>query len=47
VLPVAADVVVTGRGQLPRTTSGKVRRAECAERLRDGRIKVLGRWPRG
>lgn len=46
VLPVGVDVVVTGRGQLPRTTSGKVRRAECAERLRHGRINALAQWPR-
>jgi acyl-CoA synthetase (AMP-forming)/AMP-acid ligase II len=41
------DGVSDNRPELPRTTSGKVRRAECAERLRDGRLEVLGRWPRG
>jgi acyl-CoA synthetase (AMP-forming)/AMP-acid ligase II len=44
-LPVATDVVVVPRGQVPRTTSGKVRRRDCARRLRDGELTVLARWP--
>jgi long-chain fatty acid adenylase/transferase FadD26 len=41
------DVVVVRRGQLPRTSSGKVRRQECARRLRSGQLAVLARWPGG
>jgi acyl-CoA synthetase (AMP-forming)/AMP-acid ligase II len=45
-LPVITDVVVVSRGQLPRTTSGKARRQECARRLREDGFTVLARWPR-
>jgi acyl-CoA synthetase (AMP-forming)/AMP-acid ligase II len=45
-LPVTTDVVVVPRGQVPRTTSGKVRRHECAQRLRQGQLSVLAQWPR-
>jgi len=45
-LPVTTEVLVVRRGQVPRTTSGKARRQECARRLRDGELAVLGRWPR-
>ena len=45
-LPVTTDVVVIPRGQLPRTTSGKARRRECAMRLWDGQLSVLAQWPR-
>jgi nonribosomal peptide synthetase protein BlmVI len=45
-LPVMTDVVVVPTGQLPRTTSGKVRRGESAEALRGGRLPVLAQWPR-
>ena len=45
-LPVMTDVVVVPSGQLPRTTSGKVRRRESAEALRGGRLPVLAQWPR-
>ncbi|MGH3714904.1 MAG: AMP-binding protein [Micromonosporaceae bacterium] len=45
-LPVTTDVVVVPRGQVPRTTSGKARRRECAQRLRDGALTVLAQWPR-
>jgi acyl-CoA synthetase (AMP-forming)/AMP-acid ligase II len=44
-LPVTTDVVVVPRGKVPRTTSGKVRRQECARRLDDGELAVLARWP--
>jgi acyl-CoA synthetase (AMP-forming)/AMP-acid ligase II len=44
-LPVTTDVVVVPRGQVPRTTSGKVRRQECARRLRDSELTVFARWP--
>ncbi|MGH3432154.1 MAG: hypothetical protein ACRDQB_04890, partial [Thermocrispum sp.] len=45
-LPVTTDVVVTSRGALPRTTSGKTRRRETAAMLRSGRLPVLAQWPR-
>lgn len=45
-LPVTTDVVVVPRGRLPRTTSGKVRRGDCAGRLREGALPELARWPR-
>ncbi|GAA3600430.1 fatty acyl-AMP ligase [Kineosporia mesophila] len=45
-LPIPADVVITERGRLPRTTSGKIRRGETATRLASGRVPVLARWPR-
>jgi acyl-CoA synthetase (AMP-forming)/AMP-acid ligase II len=45
-LPVATDVVVVPRGQLPRTASGKARRQECARRMRYAQLQILARWPR-
>ncbi len=45
-MPVTTDVVVVPRGRVPRTTSGKVRRQECARRLREGQLLVLAQWPR-
>lgn len=44
--PLQAHVALVGRGRIPRTTSGKVRRARCAELLAAGELKALGRWPR-
>jgi acyl-CoA synthetase (AMP-forming)/AMP-acid ligase II len=43
-LPVQVEVLVVDRGQVPRTTSGKVRRKECAMRV--SQVEVLARWPR-
>lgn len=43
-LPVATGIVLVPHGRVPRTTSGKVRRGECAARLADGRLPVLARW---
>jgi nonribosomal peptide synthetase protein BlmVI len=45
-LPVATDVVVVSRATVPRTTSGKVRRAECARRYGSRAFSELARWPR-
>lgn len=44
-LPVATEVVLVPRGQLPRTTSGKAQRQECARRLADGTVRVLAQAP--
>ncbi|WP_290058957.1 AMP-binding protein [Amycolatopsis solani] len=44
-LPVDTEVVAVTRGRIPRTTSGKPRRHECARRFRDGEVPVLTRWP--
>jgi acyl-CoA synthetase (AMP-forming)/AMP-acid ligase II len=46
-LPVATDVVVVPRGRLPRATSGKAQRQECARRLLEGHLPVIAQWPRG
>ncbi len=45
-LPVQVEVLVVDRGAVPRTTSGKVRRKECAVRLAEGDVAVLTGWPR-
>jgi acyl-CoA synthetase (AMP-forming)/AMP-acid ligase II len=45
-LPVPTDVVVVSRATVPRTTSGKVRRAECAQRYGAHVLPELARWPR-
>jgi acyl-CoA synthetase (AMP-forming)/AMP-acid ligase II len=45
-LPVQVEVLVVDRGQVPRTTSGKVRRKECAMRISQDQISVLTGWPR-
>ncbi|GAB1640675.1 fatty acyl-AMP ligase [Krasilnikovia sp. MM14-A1259] len=45
-LPVATGIVLVPRGKVPRTTSGKVRRGECAAHLSQGKLPVLARWPR-
>jgi acyl-CoA synthetase (AMP-forming)/AMP-acid ligase II len=45
-LPVQVEVLVVDRGQVPRTTSGKVRRKECAMRIRQDQVSVLAGWPR-
>jgi nonribosomal peptide synthetase protein BlmVI len=44
-LPVQVEVLVVDRGRVPRTTSGKVRRRECAVRMATGQIRVLAGWP--
>ncbi len=41
VLPVQVEVVVVRAGQIPRTTSGKVRRLACAELFAGGGLAVL------
>jgi len=45
-LPVQVEVLVVDRGQVPRTTSGKVRRKECAMRVGQRQVEVLTGWPR-
>lgn len=40
-LPVQSEVLLIPSGLLPRTTSGKVRRLECATRHADGTLRVL------
>jgi acyl-CoA synthetase (AMP-forming)/AMP-acid ligase II len=39
-LPVQTEVTMIGALQIPRTTSGKVRRGECADRLRAGDLTI-------
>lgn len=43
--PLQAEVHLVGRGRVPRTTSGKVRRSHCADLLAAGVLDVVGRWP--
>ena len=45
VFGIAAErIVLVRRGALPRTTSGKVRRADCRARLAEGDLPVLHDW---
>jgi len=37
-------IVVCGRGNVPKTTSGKVQRKLCSSLLADGELDVLGEW---
>ncbi|AOJ83200.1 AMP-dependent synthetase [Burkholderia savannae] len=37
-------VLLVSPGSVPKTSSGKVRRSECRNRLRDGELTVLARW---
>jgi acyl-CoA synthetase (AMP-forming)/AMP-acid ligase II/acyl carrier protein len=40
-----AGVALVRKGQVPRTTSGKVRRRACAQRWVAGQFEVLAAWP--
>ncbi|MEM8732303.1 MAG: AMP-binding protein [Pseudomonadota bacterium] len=40
----ASRIALVRRGGLPRTTSGKIRRADCRDRLRDGSLPILHDW---
>lgn len=43
---IAADWVhVVAPGQVPKTSSGKIRREECRELLLDGKLEILGSYP--
>ncbi|GAA3414935.1 fatty acyl-AMP ligase [Streptosporangium vulgare] len=44
VLPAPVSILAVPKGEIPRTTSGKVRRRECAARARSGTLNVLERW---
>lgn len=45
VFGIGADrIVLVRRGALPRTTSGKIRRADCRDRLADGSLAILHEW---
>jgi acyl-CoA synthetase (AMP-forming)/AMP-acid ligase II len=44
-LPVMIEVVLVDHARVPRTTSGKVRRQECARLYAEGRLAALARWP--
>lgn len=43
-VPFPVVAVAVPRYQVPRTTSGKIRRRECAKQLLEGLIPVLHRW---
>ncbi|AIO69295.1 AMP-binding protein [Burkholderia oklahomensis] len=38
------SVLLVSPGSVPKTSSGKVRRSECRNRLRDGELTILARW---
>lgn len=40
-LPVQTEVVLVAAAQIPRTTSGKVRRLDCSRMLADGTLRVM------
>ncbi|MEU9194326.1 fatty acyl-AMP ligase [Streptomyces hundungensis] len=44
VLPAPVSVFAVARHQVPRTTSGKTRRRDCADDLRAGRLPLLAQW---
>jgi acyl-CoA synthetase (AMP-forming)/AMP-acid ligase II len=44
-LPVLIEVVLVDHARVPRTTSGKVRRQECARLYAEGELAALARWP--
>jgi acyl-CoA synthetase (AMP-forming)/AMP-acid ligase II len=39
------EILVVRRGNLARTTSGKLRRSVCRQLRADGKLNVLARWP--
>ncbi|MFC3995981.1 fatty acyl-AMP ligase [Nocardiopsis sediminis] len=44
VLPAPVTVLAVRKGAVPRTTSGKIQRRECAARARSGSLPVLESW---
>ncbi|MEU9101646.1 fatty acyl-AMP ligase [Streptomyces sp. NPDC048361] len=43
-LPAPVSVFAVARNQVPRTTSGKTRRRDCAKDVRAGRLPLLAQW---
>ncbi|WP_078966879.1 fatty acyl-AMP ligase [Streptomyces sp. WM6378] len=43
-LPAPVSVFAVARNQVPRTTSGKTRRRDCAKEVRAGRLPLLAQW---
>ncbi|MFG3286715.1 fatty acyl-AMP ligase [Streptomyces sp. NPDC048111] len=43
-LPAPVSVFAVARDQVPRTTSGKTRRRDCASEVRAGRVPLLAQW---
>ncbi|MGW1867807.1 fatty acyl-AMP ligase [Streptomyces mauvecolor] len=43
-LPAPVSVFAVARDQVPRTTSGKTRRRDCAKDVRAGRLPLLAQW---
>jgi acyl-CoA synthetase (AMP-forming)/AMP-acid ligase II len=40
------ELVLCGRGEVPKTTSGKIQRGSCGQLLEAGELEVLARWSR-
>lgn len=43
-LPAPVSVFAVARNQVPRTTSGKIRRPACAPQVAAGQLRLLAQW---